>query len=200
MKKIAHSTIKNKRKSNRISSDTSSLIDFNSSISHSKPSTNELVNINQQLIRNLSNLRAENVTLLEKNEMLLHHIDFLESIFSGLPLIVSIRNLKQNNLLWHNDNFKHFLGYHHKELQDINSSILSPFYHPDDIDTLKTRSYCMEHDKNVENYTCILRLKDKLGRWISFNSDWKVIKRDINNKPLWVLETLSDAVVVNIEG
>ena len=204
MKKTANSTLKTTKKSTRTKSDTSLFVDSkslkNPEFAHTDSSISDLIGINQQLIRNMSNLRTENSNLQDRNDLLLHHIDFLESIFSGLQLIVSIRNLKQNNILWHNDNFKHILGYRHKELQDINSSILSPLYHPDDVNKLKLRRHCLEHNTDKETYNCVLRLKDKRGRWISFNSDWKVIKRDANNKPLWVLETLSDAVVINIEG
>lgn len=200
MKKTTHSILKTKKKIDANQSNSSLFPSINSSQNsiNTTSSIAEVVQVNQQLIRNIANLRAENNSLLEKNDQLIHHIDFLESIFSGLQFIVSIRDLKQNNLLWHNDNFRHILGYRHKELQDINSNVSSTLYHPDDIKKLKLRRNCFENDAQMQHYNCMLRLKDKHGRWISFNADWKVIKRDAENKPLWVLETLSDAAVVNV--
>jgi PAS domain S-box-containing protein len=151
----------------------------------------EAVCTNQLLIRNLSDMRKDNFSQKDRNDVLLHHIDFLENILNKLHIIISLRDLKRNNLLWHNDNYKSLLGYRHKELQEIYSSSESPFYHPHDIKKLQTRQYELEHNKGLQTYSCTYRLKNKKGDWVSFNSDWQVIKRDEVNNPWLVLEVLT---------
>jgi PAS domain S-box-containing protein len=151
----------------------------------------EAVCTNQILIRNLSDMRKENYSQKDRNDVLLHHIDFLENILNNLQIIISLRDLKRNNLLWHNDNYKLLLGYRHKELQEIYSSSDSSLYHPNDVEKLQARQYELEHNKGLQTYSCSYRLKNKQGNWIPFNSNWQVMKRDKKNNPWLVLEVLT---------
>jgi PAS domain S-box-containing protein len=144
----------------------------------------KLANINEKL-KDVLNLLDQSNTSLTK------HVDFLEDILNNLQMIISIKDLNHNNLLWYNDNYKRILGYRHRELQGLNSDEEKDYYHPDDYPKLVARKRIFK-DKTATRHTCTLRLKHKNGRWITMNSDFIVLQRNPDGSLSRAIEILTN--------
>jgi PAS domain S-box-containing protein len=166
---------------------------------------NEILRNIDRLKDNYLQLKKENEALIQSNEGLKEilksfsgeinrlndQVTFLEEILNSLQLIVSIKDVKRRNLLWYNQNYQRLLGYHHKQLQALNTSEAIRLYHPEDYQKIRERNrYIL--DSNQDYYSCNLRLRHINGRWMKVHSDYIVLKRASDGSLLQAMEIFSD--------
>lgn len=144
---------------------------------------------NERTIRALKKTCYEQT---ERNTWHLQYISFLENILNNLNVLVSVKDCQNRNLLWYNSNFNQMLGYRHRELQDFSAESASSLYHPDDCKKLLSRSKILNANKQLNQYSCIVRLRHINGQWVMFNSQWVVLKRSENGQLSHVLEIMTD--------
>lgn len=151
----------------------------------------ELVEENEKL--NISNNKLKNLinTLSDNNGVLYDQINFLEEIINSFHIIVSIKDLNRNNLLWYNQNYSRLLGYKHKELQELHSKEELNFYHPEDRSKIEERKKIIA-DESQNHYSCVIRLRHVNGSWIKMNSDYIVLKRNPDGSQSQAIEILTN--------
>lgn len=149
-----------------------------------------IINKNQELEDANDELKNMIVNLNDHNRFLHDQVFFLEEILNSLKILVSVKDINRRNMLWYNGNYKRLLGYHHKELQELNCEEYKNLYHPDD------HSIIIERNKHISDtsrnrYSCVIRLKHANGSWLRMNSDYIVLKRNPDGSQSQALEILS---------
>jgi PAS domain-containing protein len=152
---------------------------------------------NEMYSSDLQQMSKEIKGLEARNESLINHIELLESVLNSLQLIVSIRDMQRNSLLWYNANFLNILGYRHKELQTLISVTPEGLIYPEDLKKNVQRTHYLNTHPGINHYSTIIRLKHKDGNWLTFNSLWHVLKRNDDRSVALVLELLSEISAMN---
>ncbi len=112
--------------------------------------------------------------------------DFLEKIADATPTVLFLFDVKQEKLIYVNQEILNALGYSREEIMDMPLNRLMELYHPSDVIGVLPRlqQYNTEEVNQVE-YECRLRHKNGEFRWALIREN--VFKRNSRGKVLSVL-------------
>jgi len=150
----------------------------------------EFLNKNNERLEQ-TNIFLQNIVyaLEKRNNELNEQISFLEEIINNMRIIVSIKDIKRRNLLWYNKNYQKILGYHHRELQELNCEEAVNHYHPDDYKMIQERDNIVRNIHS-NSYSCVVRLKHVNGKWLKMRSDFYVLKRNSDGTASQAMEVM----------
>ena len=120
------------------------------------------------------------------------HEHFIESVTNTLPGALTVYNITDDELLYHNDGFENLLGYSREDLEAMKNNIFKSMVHPEDLQIVQDAFAKVTSSAPGQVITYENRAKLKKGNYIWVRSYMSLFNDDKVNAPARVTSFITN--------